>query len=156
MFATFKTLFNKIKKNVKKPEVDSSFVETTRQEVELMLNELDESKERSVSGDSQSVYNDYALDALSTIAGTLADDENNAASLDRFDNDTKSEVGENIQKPAEVVDDGLKKTINKINSLQCPFTWNIKANNSRFISSIQNKYGEYNLDISSAEFTFER
>lgn len=155
MFASFKTLFKKINKNVKKSEADFIFVETARQEVENMLTELDEAEERSVSGDARSVSTDNAADALDTlsVADVREDDVNN-----RLD-DTKSEVGsaggyERV--PAEVVDGDLQKTVNKINSLQCPFTWNLKSNNRKLISFVQNKFGEYNLDITSVEFSFER
>lgn len=160
MFASFKTLFKKINKNVKKSEADSSFVKITRQEVENMLTKLDEAEERSVSGDARSVSSDNAVDALDSlsIADIRQDDVNGAGSLHCF-NDTKSEVSSVLgdkQEPAEVVDCDLQKTINKINSLQCPFTWNLKSNNRKLISFVQNKFGEYNLDISSVEFSFER
>lgn len=157
MFATlFQTFLKETDVDVKKYEVDSKSVGITKQQVEDMLAKLDETPD----GDAQSVSsnNAGALESLS-IAVTQEDNAYDAGSLGHFD-DTKSEVssvGENKQNSVKIADSSLQKTINQINSLQCPFTWNLKANKRKnLISLIENKYGEYNLDISSAEFTLER
>jgi len=45
----------------------------------------------------------------------------------------------------------------QIKNLECLFAWNIKPNNeNNFILLIQNKYGKYNLNIQSSEFTLEK
>jgi len=47
--------------------------------------------------------------------------------------------------------------MNQIKNLECLFAWNINSNNeNNLILLIQNKYGEYNLNIQSSEFTLER
>lgn len=47
--------------------------------------------------------------------------------------------------------------LNRIKSLQCLFTWEVKSqNNQDMITYIKNKYGDVNLDISLPEFTFTR
>jgi len=47
--------------------------------------------------------------------------------------------------------------MNQIKNLECLFAWNIKpSNKNNFILFIQNKYGEYNLNIQSSELTLER
>lgn len=50
------------------------------------------------------------------------------------------------------------KQINEINSLNCLFMWNLPHETLKkdMIIYIQNKYGNYNMDISQPVFTFER
>jgi hypothetical protein len=51
----------------------------------------------------------------------------------------------------------LEKTIlNKINSMDCLFTWDLPMSKKDLISHINKKYGDFNLDISTPVFTFER
>ncbi|XP_026806570.1 uncharacterized protein LOC113549459 [Rhopalosiphum maidis] len=169
MFASmFKSLFNKSGKNVKKKPttVESQLVETTKKDFEDMLislNEIDvDIKEILDNSVSCSVSLDNIIDgieAIEPITDTHQEYFNDSASVDNFD-DTKSEVssvGEN-QLAFEIVENVDKNnTADKINNFQCLFTWNIKPNNKKnIILSIQNKYGDYNLDLSSSEFTFER
>lgn len=164
MFAAmFKSLFDKNKKNPKmdKKEPESEMVEITAKDVEDMLIELNEMKNNSSNDIDNhcSLSNDVteAIDLLSIV------DTNSEISNDDFDNldDTTSEVssiGEKNQVPKKAAEDeGAVKLVNQINNLLCPFTWNIKPNNNKnVILSVQNKFGEYNLNIISPEFTFER
>lgn len=164
MFASmFKSLFNKSNKKGKREPitVDSPLVEITKNDVKEMLTLLNETnvcaKETLNSKFSVSLDN---IDDIESIPNDDTHSEDNDSTLvDNFD-DTKSEassIGEN-QLACETVQNSIKNsTANKINDLQCLFTWNIKPNNKKnIILSIHNKYGEYNLDISSIEFTFER
>ncbi|CAI6350759.1 unnamed protein product [Macrosiphum euphorbiae] len=168
MYASlFKSLFNKSGKKDKKEliTVESGQFDITKNDVEDMLTSLNEInvdvKETLDNSVSRSVSLDNIIDGIESmpIDNTHPDYLNDSASVDNFD-DTKSEVssiGEN--QVACETDENSKKTntANKINSLQCLFTWNIKSNDKKnMILLIHNKYGEYNLNISSPEFTFER
>lgn len=161
MFASmFNSLFNKSenKTEIQKNELPT---EITKQDVEDMLTELDELHENADNDSSHSMSKDNVIEAMDLLSINDIRPEylNDDCSVNNFD-DTKSEVssiGENKQDSVEVEDPDLKKIINKINSLQCLFTWKFKPKRKHnFISWIRNKYGEYNLDISSPEFTFER
>ncbi|XP_027854457.1 uncharacterized protein LOC114133034 [Aphis gossypii] len=160
MFATmYKTLLDKSEMNAKKESIveESETVKITSKDVKHMLNELDEIKDNS---DSCSVTKDDVIDAIESLS--IIDNHpehlNDNASVEYFD-DTKSEVssiGENQIDVATIEDPNIKKTVNRINSLQCLFTWNVKSKKKNFILHIRNKYGEYNLNLSLSEFTLER
>lgn len=165
MFASmFKSLFKKSSKKDQtgSSSVESQLVEITKNDVKDMLislNEIDvDVKEILDNSLSCSVSLDNIIDGIDEIPIVETHQEyfNDSASVDNFD-DTKSEIS-SIGENQEAVENSDKNNIaNKINNLQCLFTWNIKPNKKKnIISSIQNKYGDYNLDISSSEFTFER
>lgn len=168
MFASmFKSLFKKSVKNPKKNENKPSsylveeFVQITTQDVENMFTELDEIKGNSNNESNCSTTNDVieSIDLLS-LTDTHLECSNDIDFIDHFD-DTKSKVsstGENKEEAAKVAEDpSAIITDFQISDLQCPFMWNIKPNKNRnIILSIQNKNGEYNLNISLPEFTFER
>lgn len=160
----FKSLFKKSSKKdqTRSSSVESQLVEITKNDVKDMLfslNEIDvDVKEILDNSLSCSVSLDNIIDGIEEIpiAETHQEYFNDNASVDNFD-DTKSEVSSIGENQAAVENSDKNNTANKINNLQCLFTWNIKSNNKRnIILSIQNKYGDYNLDISSSEFTFER
>jgi len=161
MFASmFKSLLNQSVIDAKKETiaVGDETVIITRKDVEDMLTELDEIKDND---DNCSVTKDNVTEAIEllSIADYHPEYLNDSVSVDNFD-DTKSEVssiGENQSAVTTVEDPTIKKTLNQINSLQCLFTWNIKSKNKKnFILNIRKKYGEYNLNITSSEFTLER
>jgi len=160
MFASmFKTLLNKSEINAKKESIaeESETVKIISKDVKYMLNELDEIKDNS---DNFPVTKDDVTDAIEllSIVDNHPEHLNDNASVEYFD-DTKSEVssiGENQIDVATIEDPGIKKTVNRINSLQCLFTWNVKPKKKNLILHIRNKYGEYNLNISSSEFTLKR
>lgn len=164
MFATmFKSLFDKSGKNLKidKTEPEPEMVEITTQDVENMLTELNEMKNNSNNNtDNHCSTSKDVTEAIDLLS--IADTNSELSYDDLVDHidDTVSEVssiGEN-QESAKVAEDSAAiKIVNQINNLLCPFTWNIKPNkNKNIILAIQNKFGEYNLNISSPEFTFER
>lgn len=155
MFSTlFQSLFTKNKQNAKTID-DLQIVDTIyKKEIESKLDELNE---LLVDNSSNVSIND-AFEQIS-ISDFHADNELiNDEPVDNFD-DSKSEIS-SIEEKAPLLqetDSANKKIINQINSLQCLFTWNIKPNNNKnIILKIQKKYGEYNLNISSPEFTFPR
>lgn len=159
MFASmFKSFFKKSNKSTRSEnKTDLKTVYDTRQNVQEMLTQLDEIKYNLDDCDKQVLsINDLAIEALSIVDTDSNKFSNDSDSIDNFD-DTKSEVssiGENKETP---VDQSNTKIVNQINSLQCMFTWNLKPKNQKdIVSLIKNKYGDYNLDISSLEFTFER
>jgi len=166
MFASmFKSLVNEPCNKVKKElSVESGPEKITKKDVEDMLtslNDMNVDKKILDNSGSCSVSLDNIIDLIESmpIDDTNPEYLNDSASVDNFD-DTKSEVssiGEN-QLACETVENSNKtNTANKIHNLQCLFTWNIKPNNKKnMISSIHDKYGEYNLNISSTEFTIER
>jgi len=164
MFASmFKTLQNKSEVKAKKDlfAVESETVKITSKDVKNMLTELDEIKDNSDNDDNCSVTKDDVTDAIEllSVVDNRPEHVNDNASIENFD-DTKSEVssiGENQIDIATIEDPDIKKTVNQINSLQCLFTWNVKSKKKKnFILHIRNKYGEYNLNISSSDFTLER
>ncbi|XP_025197325.1 uncharacterized protein LOC112596062 [Melanaphis sacchari] len=162
MFASmFKTLLNKSGIKKKSIAAESEIVKIISKDVEHMLTELDEIKDNDDNDDNCSVTKDDVTDAIESlsIVDNHPENFNDDASVDNFD-DTKSEVssiGENQIDIVTVEDPTKKKTMNQINSLQCLFTWNVKSKNKKnLILHIRNKYGEYNLNISSTEFTLER
>lgn len=160
----FKSLFDKSEKNPKidKTESESEMVEITTQDVENLLIELNEIKNNSNNDtDNHCSLSKDVTEAIDLLS--IADTNSELSYDDLVDNidDTESEVssiGENNQESAKVAEDAAAiKTVNQINNLLCPFTWNIKPNkNKNIILLLQNKFGEYNLNISSSEFTFER
>lgn len=164
MFSTmFKSLFDN--GNKQNNESENQIVNNAyRKEIESKLTELNEIGNALNENYSQTNQHDI-IDALEvvSIADTNSYDDIDVGSVDNFD-DSKSEIssiGEiNVYTQTnKKVDPDSKtlKTINRINSLQCLFTWNLKANNRKnLILMIQKKYGEYNLDISLPEFTFQR
>ncbi|CAI6352357.1 unnamed protein product [Macrosiphum euphorbiae] len=162
MFASmFKSLLNKSVIDAKKETiaiaVEDETVIITRKDVEDMLTELDEIKDNDDNCSGTKDVTD-AIESLS-ISDYHPEYLNDSASVDNFD-DTKSEVssiGENQLAVTTVEDPDIKKTLNQINSLQCLFTWKIKSKRKKdLILYIRNKYGEYNLNITSTEFTLER
>lgn len=163
MFASmFKSLFIKSGKKTKKETVtvETEFYEITKKNVEDMLTKLNEIdvKETLDNSISCSVSLDNIDDGIEAMPIDDTDPEYVNDGAEHID-DTKSEVssiGEN-QLVSDTVKEAKNSTVKQINSLQCLFTWNIKPNNNKnIIASIQNKYGEYNLNITSSEFTFER
>lgn len=163
MFASmFKTFFNKVDKKTIKEQYGLEGPKTAqiaKDDVEKMLSQLDEINENSNGCGELSTPKDDIIESIESMSIIDAEPKNlvDSGSVDHFD-DTKSEVSSIGEKVDLLVEDSVeKKTFNRINSLQCPFTWNIKpVHNKNVILSIQNKYGEYNMDISSPEFTFER
>lgn len=164
MFASmFNSLLNKSVIDAKKETiaVEAETVKITRKDVENLLTELEEIKDNSDTDDNYSVTKDNVTDAIELLS--ISDDHpqclNDSASIDNVD-DIKSEVssiGENQLDISTIEDPDIKKIVNKINGLQCLFTWNIKSKNKKsLISCVRNKYGEYNLNITSSEFTLER
>lgn len=164
----FQTLYNhsdkktEIEKNNSKLEI----IECIRQNIEQLLNydtELDsEVKENPAYGDCPSTlqyYIDVGIEFLAILDNTRTEYVNYDGPVNDFSG-TQSEVGlitENKHVFDKVEDPNKKIIIDQINNLQCPFTWNIKSIcKIKTISLIQKKYGEYNLNISVPEFTFER
>ncbi|XP_026818295.1 uncharacterized protein LOC113557156 isoform X2 [Rhopalosiphum maidis] len=142
--------------------VESEVFETTRNGIEILLTELKEMEDNSDNVESCSMMKDDVTDAIESlcIADTQPEyfnDSDPSTLVDNF-NDTKSEVssiGQNQQLISTIEDP--KAIMNQIKNLRCLFTWNIKPNNeNNLIVLIQNKFGEYNLNICSSEFTLER
>lgn len=161
MFASmFKTIFNKFDKKVKMGKKDSNpeAIDIARQQVDQMLIEMDDVNDENMSScDNQLMYNDNINDGfeLMSVNDIFEGDSEDLVNSSDDDRSVVSSVEE--KKRAEVNDPSKKKLINQINSLQCLFTWNIKPKHKKnVILYIQNSYGEYNLDISSSEFKFER
>jgi len=159
MFASmYKTILNKSKINTKEKSIveESETVKITSKDVKHLLNELNEFKDNS--DNYSNVYDVTDAIELLSIVDNHPEHLNENALVECFD-DTKSEVssiGENQIDVATIKDPDMKKIVNKINHLQCLFTWNVKSQKKNLILHIQNKYGEYNLNISSSEFTLER
>lgn len=164
MFASmFKSFLNKsiIDANKETIGLEAETDKITRKDVEDMLTELDEVKDNSDNDDNCSVTKDNVIDAIELLSIT----DNHPEYLNDIDfvenvDDTESEVssiGENQLDVATVVNPDIKRMLNQINSLQCLFTWNIKSTNKKnVILYIRNKYGDYNLNITSSAFTLER
>lgn len=159
--AMFKSLFTNVK-NKQNDESEFQIVNVTyKEEIESKLNELNEIKEKSDNGNNEYINKQDIIDTfeIMSIADSLADNDfKDNDSVSNFD-DSKSEISSIGENTSSLKDEGpdKKKTINQINTLQCLFTWNIKSNNRKnIIGLIKHTYGEYNLDISKPEFTFQR
>lgn len=52
----------------------------------------------------------------------------------------------------------IKVTEKHLESLQCPFTWNLEPDvwKTNIVDHVENKYGKYNMNISSITFSFEK
>lgn len=143
-------------------EVESEIVKTTKKGNGILLAESKEIEDNSNNVEIDSLMKDdviVAIESLS-IVDTLPENVygNNSSTSDEIIHETKNEVSsieENQIVTATIKD---PKTITKrIKNLECLFTWNIKPNNeNNLILLIQNKYGEYNLNMKSSEFTLER
>jgi len=175
MFASmFKLLFNDCEKKIRiaTHAIEFEIAENTRKYVKELLTEIKKVNKNADNGDSCSVSKNNINDAiqilqdilhhfLSSISNLYAFPKysNNGASVEHFDY-TKCVInsfGKNQLVSASVKDPNTKRIVNQINNLQCLFTWNIKPNDKKnVILWIWNKYGEYNLNISSSEFTLER
>lgn len=163
----FRSLYNHSDKKteIEKNNAKLKIIEYIRQNIEQLLNddtELDgEVKENLDYGDNPSTlknYVDMGIEFLAILDNTYTKYVNNS-SVNSF-NSTPNEVGsitENKQVFDKVKDPNKNILFNQINKLHCPFTWNIKPMcKNKTIISKQNKYGEYNLNISLPQFTFER
>lgn len=162
----FKSLFNKFdKKTVKKNnklETEIIEIQRFREDIDKLLDNVielgDEVNEVPLKGGSLSTSTNNLTEDIELL---FIDDAHlkfiDDSELVDFD-DAQSEVSSIGENKLESVEDSSKKSIiNKINGLQCFFTWNIRPTHKKnVISFIQNRYGEYNLNISSMEFTFER
>lgn len=165
----FKSLFNKSDEGIKnegkqKTEAEIIEIKRCREDVNKLLDSVVDSelgvelKEDSVNGRTPSTSTNNLVECFEylSVSDTRSEYLNDSGSIDDFD-DTPSEVGSIEENRQEFVEDPDKNIINQINSLQCLFTWNIKPIfKKNIISLIQSKYGDYNLNISSSEFTFER
>lgn len=144
------------KTSAEKPVKPQQSVEVvTRQHVENMLSELDEMGGMARAASKESITETFEL--LSVADSPLEDSIAN--SLDPGLDETKSVVNSDEENPHEPVEDGIKNkdnTLDRINSLQCLFTWNLKSIKRNITEQILNTYGEYNLDISSPEFSLKR
>jgi len=175
MFASmFKLLFNECEKKTKiaTHAIEFKIAENTRKYVKELLTEIKKVNKNADNGDSCSVSKNNINDAIQILQDILHNFlsakshlyafpkySNKGASVEHFDY-TKCAIksfGKNRLVSALVKDPNTKRIVNQINNIQCLFTWNIKPNNKKnVILSIWNKYGEYNLNISSSEFTLER
>uniref|UniRef100_A0A2S2RAM5 Uncharacterized protein n=1 Tax=Sipha flava TaxID=143950 RepID=A0A2S2RAM5_9HEMI len=156
MFASLiKTLFKGTSDNISgssnhdEPQNNTKVI-NLKQDVENMLSEVNEIDCLNRSSSKESIADSFEL---ISFAGKMSEDLNDN-SLD----ESKSEINfdeETIQDPVE---DKIQKNdiVKKINSLQCIFTWKLKSNERNIISQILNEYGDYNLDISSPEFSLKR
>ncbi|CAH1732029.1 unnamed protein product [Aphis gossypii] len=143
-------------------EMESEIVTTTKKGIEILLTESKKVENNSNNVEIDSVMKDdvaVAIESLSivdTIPEYLYD--NDSSSSDDIIHETKNEVssiGKNQIVTATIKDP--KTIMSQIKNLECLFTWYIKPNNeNNLILLIQNKYGEYNLNIQSSEFTLER
>ncbi|XP_050544978.1 uncharacterized protein LOC126907616 isoform X2 [Daktulosphaira vitifoliae] len=156
MFSSmFDSLFKKSKNTSK--NISSEIVNIAREGVEKLLQELEKSNvqnEPHVTSNIDSPYNEVVC--LSQ-AMTINDNDESIDSCSEIGNDSISEINsEENNMPSSSDDYSQSDILKKLNDLQCPFTWNLKSNKKHIIEHIENKYGKYNLDISSSKFTFER
>ncbi|XP_029344439.1 uncharacterized protein LOC100168220 isoform X2 [Acyrthosiphon pisum] len=170
----FKLLFNECEKKTKiaRHAIEFEIAENTQKYVKELLTEIKKVNKNADNGDSCSVSKNNIIDAIQILQDILhhflsskshlhafPKYSNKGASDEHFDY-TKcatNSFGKNRLVSALVKDPNTKRLVNQINNIQCLFTWNIKPNNKKnLILWIWNKYGDYNLNISSSEFTLER
>jgi len=178
MFASmFKLLFNKCEKKAQMAicAIEFEIAEVAIKDTKHLLSEINKLKKNVDNGGSCSVSEKNIINTIEILQDILSHLflPSSMIGLNVFPNhliddssveyiDTKSEVN-SIRKKYHTVLSTLveypntKRIVNQINNLQCLFTWNIKPNNKKnVILRIWNKYGKYNLNISSSEFTLER
>jgi len=164
----FKSLFNKCEEKTKivAQAIESEIVENTVKDIKELLTEI---KKNVYYEDNDSVSKNNLIDAIEILQDILHHSLfimsnfpkclNNGTLVEHFDF-TKCvtySIGENLLVSDLAKDCDTKKIINQINNLQCLFTWKINPYSKKnIILWIWNKYGEYNLNISSPEFTLER
>ncbi|XP_022166150.1 uncharacterized protein LOC111030787 [Myzus persicae] len=176
MFALmFESLFNKCEKKAKVAThaIEFEIGENTRQIIRELLTEINKINKNVTNGDSssESKNNMIAIELLQDILShSLFSLPSSLINVDDLPNNLKDSVqnvgniksklnsfGKKKQTSAFVKDPNTEGILNQINDLQCLFTWNIIPNKKKnLILWIWNKYGEYNLNISSSEFTLER
>ncbi|XP_050434711.1 uncharacterized protein LOC126841936 [Adelges cooleyi] len=156
----FNSLFKKTKVNKKTEPAEN--VVAARKDVEKLLLEFIQPKDNTDNEDNHPIskaYSAFELLSLDDNSSTKENDELVFDDASDTSNDTKSESSsERKSKLSLSSEDQTKsKMINKLNNLQCLFTWNLKGKNKYNLSErIKNKYGDFNLDISQPKFTFER
>lgn len=156
MFSSmFNSLFNKSKKTLK--DIPIEVINVARQGAEKLLQEFEKSKvndESHLTSNVDSTYNEVVC--LSQTM-SINEDGDSINSCSEIYDDSISEVSDEENSVTSSSDDDSQSEMQKkLNDLQCPFTWNLKSNKKNGIELIENKYGQYNLDISSPKFTFER
>lgn len=155
MFSSmFKSLHKNSLYNNKIDNVLPETIEIARKNVQSQLEEffLDEDSDKNLltitideSFENMSIA-ENASDALS-----MCDSEDILINSKEIFNDT-SFNNENDKYSA------VTKINNKIKSLQCLFTWNLKhdIDTKDVITCIINKYGDHSLDMTIPEFTLEK
>ncbi|KAL5239365.1 hypothetical protein ACI65C_006775 [Semiaphis heraclei] len=152
--------------------IETEIVEITIKDTKELLTKI---KKNSVYEDNGSVSKNNLINAIELLQeilnranilnGSVSSMSNfpkclnNGALVEHFDftKCVTNSIVENQLVSSLAKDPNTKKIINRISNLQCLFTWNIKPNGKKNkIVWIWNKYGEYNLNISSTEFTLER
>ncbi|XP_060861971.1 uncharacterized protein LOC132939002 [Metopolophium dirhodum] len=170
----FKLLFNECEKKTKiaTHAIEFEIAENTQKYVKELLTEIKKVNINADNGDSCSVSKNNIIDAIQILQDILhhflsskshlyafPKYSNKSTLVEHFDY-TKCAInsfGKNRLVSALVKDLNTKRIVNQINNIQCLFTWNIEPiNKKNVILWIWNKYGEYNLNISSSEFTLER
>lgn len=170
----FKFLYNKCEEKLKiaMQSIETEIVEITIKDTKELLTKI---KKNSVYEDNGSVSKNNLINAIELLQeilnranilnGSVSSMSNfpkclnNGALVEHFDftKCVTNSIVENQLVSSLAKDPNTKKIINRISNLQCLFTWNIKPNGKKNkIVWIWNKYGEYNLNISSTEFTLER
>jgi len=164
----FELLFNKCEEKLKiaMQSIESEIVESTIKDTKELLTEI---KKKLDYEDNGSVSKNNLIDAIKLLQNILNHSLSSMSNFPKYLNNgalvedidfTKcatNPIGENPLVSSLAKNPDIKKIINRINNLQCLFTWNIKPNGKKnIILWIWNKYGEYNLNISSPEFTLER
>jgi hypothetical protein len=156
MFASLiKTLFKRTSDNISgspnhdEPQNNKKVI-NLRQDVENMLSEVNEIDCLNRTSCKESIADSSEF---MSFAGNLPEDLN-----DNDLDELKSEINSDEETVQYTVEDKIQTNdiVQKINSLQCIFTWKLKSNKRNIISQILNKYGDYNLDISSPEFSMKR
>ncbi|XP_050434420.1 uncharacterized protein LOC126841804 [Adelges cooleyi] len=159
---------NKALKSTKKD--DSAVINDAKYSIEQLLLKLDELKfyENNIPGvlsipeksfDMMSVTDPYG-----DFSGSLfneSDEEDEPIKVKESSGSTIIEVNgtKGLKDSISIINTNYKKTItNKMKTLQCPFTWHLDPSkwNLDFLSRIKNKYGFYNMDIESLDFSVEK
>lgn len=143
-------------------EMKSEIIEITGKSIEISLAESKEIEDNSNNVKINSVMKydvTIAIKSLSivdTLPEYFSDNDSSASSGIIYETKNKvSSIGENQIVTATIKNP--KTIMNQIKNLECLFTWDIKPNNeNNLILLVQNKYGEYSLNIRSSEFTLER
>lgn len=135
----------------------STSVELTRRNIEMFLFQFNQENDQPVLFDCSLKLLPIFDKHLNQLIDKSIKNYFNNITKNQYSKEEKFKKQSHRQDSNNINPNNIQQ-INRINSLHCLFTWNIYTFHSKkdMIIYIKKKYGDYNLDLSQHEFTFER